>query len=328
MKVVLMKPALLSLISAALLASCGSGGTGTSAPQLPHAATQAVSGTLTIGNPGSTTTSTGRRPLFVSPSTKHAALFIDGAAAASGSTTTCTGTTGTGTGCTIAWTAQLAVPAAHVFAVETDTGTNAPANTVLSEGAGTYAVVAGAGNTLGALSLNGIASGATFAVTSCSGANPNSLCNGTVTISAPAGNAIAYTGTTPVPTAGNSPSSGNVFDNGNVTLVSSAPAVGTITGTAQPTFSALAAGTLTVSGVDTTGISTYQVTCASGATGTFGITLGGGATPSGAVTAAELAGLSPAVSFPAAGVAVVGTAPSFTCNAGTISSASGTLPVN
>jgi hypothetical protein len=310
---------------AVLFAACG-GGTSTS-PAPANASLQQVSGTFTIGNPGSTAQSSQRGPLFVSASTKHAALFVDGAVTAAGSTTTCIAATGTGTGCTITWAAQLSVPGAHTFAVETDSGTNAPANTVLSEGAGSYAIVAGSGNTLTALSLNGAVAGATFTVAACSGTTPASLCSGTITLSAPAGNAIAYTGATVVPTTGNSPSSGNVFDNGNATFVSSAPAIGTITGTVQATFSSLATGTLTVSGVDTTGIYTYQVTCGAAATGTFGITVAGGVTPSLAVSAAELAALSPAVSYPAS-IAVIGTAPSFACAAGNISSATGTLPVN
>jgi hypothetical protein len=219
------------------------------------------------------------------------------------------------------------VPAAHTFAVETDSGTNAPANTVLSVGSGSYAIVAGSANALAALSLNGVVKGATFTVVTCSGTTPTSLCSGTITLAEPAGNAIAYTGATVVPTTGNSPSSGNVFDNGSATFVSNTPAVGTITGTAQPNFSSLAAGTLTVAGVNTTGSYTYQVTCVGGASGTFGITLGGGLTPSLAVSAAELAALSPAVSY-ATGVTVIGTPLSFTCASGNISSAGGTLPVN
>ncbi|MGB8266733.1 MAG: hypothetical protein WCE44_10450 [Candidatus Velthaea sp.] len=151
---------------------------------------------------------------------------------------------------------------------------------------------------------------------------------GTVTLAAAAGNAIAYTGATVVPTTGNSPSSGNVYDNGNATFVSSAPAVGTITGTAVATFTTLAAGLLTVSGVNPTGIYTYQVTCVGGATGTFGITMAGAASASGAVSPAELAGLTPAVAYPASGVTVSGTAPGFTCTAGNISSTGGTLPIN
>lgn len=318
--------------TALVLAACSDGGGVSSIPS-GAPITQQVSGTLTIGLSRSTS-SAARHLLYVSSATAHAAVFIDGAATAAGSATSCSASTGTGTGCTISWSAQLTVPAAHTFAVEIDTGTNAPANTVLAEGKGSYAIVAGS-NTLSAMSLNGVVADASFTVTGCSGTPPNSLCNGTVSLADAASDLIAYTGTTAVPTTGNSPSSGTVFDNGNVTLVSSNTVSGTgglITGTAQTassnTFSTYASNTLTISGVNTTGIYTYQATCNSAATGSFGITLGGAATPSGDVTSAELAALSPAVSYPASGVVTTGTAPSFSCASGVISSATGTLPVN
>jgi hypothetical protein len=315
-----------------LLAACG-GGTNGSTPSAivtpgPGVSSQTVSGTLLIGNPGTTASSTHRSPAFVSPATKHVALFIDGSAVTAGQSASCSAATGTGTGCTITWAAQLTVPAAHTFAVEADTGTNAPANTVLSVGSGSYAIVAGTANALGTLALNGISTGATFTVGTCSGSTPNSLCPGTITIASAAGTAIAYTGATTVPTTGNAPTSGNVFDNGPATFVSSAPTIGTITGTVQTTFSTLAAGVLSVSGVNTTGSYTYQVTCGAAATGTFGITLGGAATVDTVVTTAELAGLTPAVSLPAGGLTVAGTAVLFTCTSGNITSSGGTLPVN
>jgi hypothetical protein len=321
------------IATAMLLAACSSGSGSTGAAGVAPAV-ENVSGSLSIGFAPASTLSRARKPQFVSPSTGHAALFIDGAAASAGSTTTCTATTGTGTGCTIPWSASVTVPASHTFAVEIDTGANAPANTVLAEGGGTYALVAGT-NTLAGLSLNGTVKQATFSVTACSGVSPNSLCNGNVVLAASAGSAIAYTGAVVVPSTGNSPSSGNVFDNGVVTFVSSNTVAGTgglVTGSAQTTggnvFSTYATNTLTVSGVNTTGTYTYQVTCNSAATGTFGITVGGAASPSGVVTTAELAALSTAVSYPAAGITVIGTTPSFNCAAGVISAAAGTLPVN
>ena len=327
-----LKARAVACIGAALLLSACSGGASSSTSPSVTASLRQTSGTLTISSPSARPLSIGRKPEFVSPSTGHASLFIDGAAANSGSTTSCTAATGTGTGCTISWSAQLSVPANHVFAVETDTGATAPTNTVLSEGEASYAVVAGSGNTLAALSLNGVVKQATFAITACSGVSPNSLCNGTVVLAAAAGNAISYTGSTVVPTTGNSPSSGNVFDNGAVTFVSATPANGLVTGTAQTNgsnvFSTLVANTLTVSGVNTTGTYTYQATCASGATGTFGITVGGASTPSLAVTTAELAGLPTPVAYPAAGITVIGTAPVFTCSGGNVSGSTGTLPVN
>jgi hypothetical protein len=317
---------LVCMASATLLAACGGGGASSSPSLAPSGSTQAVSGTLTIGNPGSMAMSSRRAPAFVSASTKHVVLFIDGAATASSVTTTCGASTATG--CTIAWAAQLTVPNVHLFAVEADSGTNAPANTVLSVGSASYQIVAGSANSLTIPSLNGIAHTATISVGTCSGTTPNSSCNGTVTLADPANNAIAYTGATIVPTTGNAPSSGNIFDNGVATFASSAPAVGTITGTAQAPFSSLAAGTLTVSGVNTTGSYTYQVTCAAGATGTFGITAGGASTIDTVVTPAELAGLSPAVSQPPAGLVVMGTPASFTCVGGNIDSTAGSLTLN
>jgi hypothetical protein len=156
---------------------------------------------------------------------------------------------------------------------------------------------------------------------------------GNVSLSTPAGVLITYTGATTVPTAGNSPSTGTVYDNGNVTFVSSNAAAGggLITGTAQTSganvFSTYASNTLTVSGVNTTGIYTYQATCNATGTGTFGITAALAGSPSLDVSAAELAALSPAVSYPA-GITVLTTAPSFSCTSGAIGDATGTIPVN
>lgn len=77
-------------------------------------------------------------PSYVSTGTAHASLFIDHAATPAGATTTCAASNGTGTGCTISWTANLTVPASHVFSVEIDTGPSIlPHNTVLAEGQAT-----------------------------------------------------------------------------------------------------------------------------------------------------------------------------------------------
>ena len=290
-----------------------------------------MSGTIRIVTSDSATSASDvrRKPLYVAPSTGHAAVFINGATASSGSTTSCVASAGTGTGCTISWTATVAVPASYVFAVETDTGSNSPANTVLSEGAATYALVAGT-NTLAALSLNGVVKDASFGLTSCT----TSACIGTISLASATGNISSYAGSTAVPTTGNDPSSGNVFDNGSVTFVSSASATGLVTGTAYTsgsnTFATYATNTLTASGVQpsTTGTYPYQVSCVSAATGTFGITIGGAATPSLAVTSTQLAGLATPVSYPSSAITVLGTAPSFGCTSGVISSATGTLPVN
>ena len=310
-----------------LLAACGGGGGSTNTS--PSNVLQ-VSGSLPIvSNQAGALASTSRSPKFVSLATANARLFIDGIATPSGAATTCTATNGTGTSCTIAWSANVTVPASHTFTVETDTGAGGtPANTALSEGSGQYVIIAG-NNTLTPMSLNGIVVGALFTVTSCTATS----CSGNVTLSDASGNAIVYGGALTVPTNGQTPTSGNVYDNNgagtsNVTITSATPAVGTITGIAQGTTSSYTAGTLTTLSVNATGIYTFSASCVAAANGTFGLTVGGAATKSGNVTPAELAALTPAVTYPAAGVVVKGTPPSFTCSNGNISSATGTLPVN
>lgn len=71
----------------------------------------------------------------------------------------------------------------------------------------------------------------------------------------------------------------------------------------------------------------YTVTCAAGASGKFGIVAGGATTASGDVTSAELAGLSPAVSYPA-GPTGLDSPNLFTCTNGVASNASGSLVTN
>lgn len=317
-----LRPLIACAATALMLAACGGGGTSTT-PSLGNGTTQQVYGTLTIGDvPASNTASNARSPKYVSAAATHAAVFINGAATVAGSTTTCSATTGTGTGCTISWSTALAVPSSYTFTVEIDNGSK-----ILAVGKNTYALAAGA-NTLGTLTLNGVVAQASFAVTSCA----TGTCNGNVTLADAAGDAIAYTGATTVPTAGNNPTTGTIFDDAAVTLVSSNATNGLVTGTAQSSapnvYSTFAANTLTVSGVNTTGAYTYAVTCnAEAGPATFGITVGGGSTPSGDITAGMLTTISP-VTYPSGPPAVTGTAPSFSCTSGTISSATGTLPVN
>jgi hypothetical protein len=319
--------------SALAFAACSNGGASNALPAPSSGATtQQVSGTIAIGLNGATnTTSSGRaRPAYVSSSTTHAYVFINGSAAPNNASSSCTsgsGTTGAGTFCTINWTANLAVPGSYTFAVETDNGSS-----VLAEGAATYTIVAGS-NTLSALTLNGVAAEANFTTSSCSAASVQpGTCNGTVTLLDAAGNTIEYTGTSVVPTVGNSPSTGTVFDDGNVTFSGSTPN-GLVIGSAQSsggnTFSTYASNVLTVGGViNAAGAYNLQVQCATASTsGVIGIAIGGGASPSHDVTAAELTSENPAPSYPSS-IATVATAPSYTCTTGVISSATGTLPVN
>jgi hypothetical protein len=321
-----MKPiTLVSCIGiAVMLAACGGGGA-SSTPSVSNtsATVQQVYGTLFIGDmPSSSAASNARKPAYVSAAATHASVFINGSATTAGTTTTCSATTGTGTGCTISWSTALAVPNSYTFTVEIDNGSK-----ILAVGKNTYALIAGA-NTLSALTLNGVVAQASFTVTSCPTA---ATCNGSVTLADAAGDAIAYTGVTAVPTAGNNPTTGTIFDNGSVTLASSNATNGLVSGIAQSvggTFSTFASSTLTIGGVETAGAYTYSVTCnAEAGPAVFGITVGGASTPSGDLTPGQLTTLG-AVSYPAGPPTVTGTAPSFSCTAGTISSATGTLPVN
>ena len=320
---------LLSVAMVAALAGVGVGVTAAaarSAPQIRH-----VSGTLEIALPdsGGIKLTSAEMPREVSGGTTHAALFIDGAASPAGQTSSCTATIGTGVGCTITWSASLSAPASHTFAVETDNGAK-----VLDEGKATYTVNVGQ-NALGSggagnapLSLNVAAFTFGYSVGACSGGT----CPGSFSLFDAAFYSIVYNGSTPVPTNGQNPTSGNVLDNNgggtaNLTLTSDTPSIGTVTGTASSPFTSYSSGTLTVLGINNTGNFAYSVACVAGATGTFGILFGGANVPSGDVTAAELAALSPAVAYPAS-PAGTGTGHIFTCTNGVATATSGSLIAN
>jgi hypothetical protein len=320
---------LLSVAIASALAGVGAGVTvaaARSVPQVRH-----VSGTLEIALPaGGVKLTSAERPDEVSGGTMHAALFIDGAGSPAGQTSSCSATSGTGVGCTITWSASLSAPATHTFAVETDNG--ASGHTVLDVGRASYVVNIGS-NALGSggagnapLSLNVAAYTFGYSVGSCSGGT----CSGSFSLFDAAFFSAVYQGSLTVPTNGQNPTSGNVLDNNgggtdNVTLTSDNPTIGTVTGTAS-TFASFSSGTLTVLGLTSSGNWSYSVACTAGATGTFGIVFGGAKTPSGDVTAAELAGLSPAVSYPASGFGDTGRI--FNCTSGVASDVSGSLVTN
>ena len=199
-----------------------------------------------------------RKPSYISAGTTSAALFIDGATTPAGMTTTCSATVSSGAGCTITWTTAVSVPAAHSFAVEIDNGT-----TVLAENKASYAIVSGS-NTLAVLTLNGIAASATLTGETCATTN----CSGTLTFSDAAGDSIVNT-TSPL-AAG--------FDNGPLTLASTATSVGSVTAGATQTQPSA------------TGTAAYTVTCDSSA-GSFSTTLSPASTTgSGDITGAELSG--------------------------------------
>lgn len=329
--------ALFCVAAAAALAAVGVGVTVGS-----HASVMHVSGTIKIAMPVGPARASGggvkltsyTRPAYVSTATAHAALFIDHASTAAGQTTSCSASNGTGTGCTITWSANLTVPAKHVFSVEIDTGPSIlPHNTVLAEGQGSYTVFPGS-NPLGTggngqpLSLNGVANTYFYNITGCSG----STCSGTVSFADAASYTIFYAGTLTAPQQGQSPTSGNVFDNNgmgasNVTFASDTPSIGTMTGTAQAPWTSVTSNSLNILGVNNSQLWTYQVTCAAGATGHFGLVSGGGSQGSGDVTSTELAGLGTAVFYPA-GPAGIDTTNLFTCTNGVASDANGSLVTN
>jgi hypothetical protein len=323
---------LLSVATAAVLAAVGVGVTAAatrSVPQIRH-----VSGTLEIALPGAggVKLTSAELPREVSGGTLHAALFIDGAASPAGQTSSCTATIGTGVGCTITWSANLSAPASHTFAVETDNG--ASGGKLLDEGKATYTVNVG-NNALGSggsgnapLSLNAAAYTFGYSVSGCSGSG----CSGSFSLFDAAFYSIVYGGSLTVPTNGQNPTSGNVLDNNgggtsNLTLTSDTPSIGTVSGTASSPFTSFSSGTLTVLGINNSGNFAYTVACVAGATGKFGIAFGGANAPSGDVTTTELAGLSPAVTYPASPNGT-GTGPIFTCTAGVASAVSGSLVVN
>lgn len=289
-----------------------------------------VTGTLQIAVPSGLAGSTrglalGEKgdslPWYVSPSTTQAALFIDGASSPDGQTASCESSAGVGTGCTITWSAALSVPSVHRFAVEIDDGT-----VVLAEGKATYVVSAGTNSLSPPLSLNGVAGVANYSIGSCS----SSACSGSVTMSDADSNSIVYDGSATVPTNGQNPTSSTVFDNNgggtnNAIITSDNASIGTVTGTTSNPFATYRSGTLTLVGVNTTGVYPYRVACASGATGNFGIKISGLTTPSGDVTSTELDGLG-GLSYPSGPDADY--ASLFTCTSGAISDVSGSLVTN
>jgi hypothetical protein len=322
------------VLLALAFAGCSGGGSSGSSLAPLSTAVQQVSGTLTIGTPsGSGTSSLARTPQFVSANTTHAYIFINGSATPANASSTCgpaAGTSGVAatTFCTIAWSTALAVPASYNFQVETDNGTK-----VLAEGSVVEALIAGV-NTLGTLTLNGVVNNATFTTASCVAGVAGTTagtCSGNVTLSSNALDAITYNGPALTVNAGLNPTTGTVFDNGAVTFASST-ANGLVTGTPQTVgayvYSTFAANTLTASGVSPTGSYTFSVKCATATTtGVFGITVGGGASQASGVNILNSTLTAIGTTY-VNSVSTVATAPSYSCANGVISAATGTLPIN
>jgi hypothetical protein len=302
--------ALVPFISIAALAACLGGGSngipGAGSNSTPQQSATIATGSLTIAIPqAAQASSSARKPSYISPSTKHAAVFIDGAKTAAGSAT-CTSPC---TSLTINWTGTSG---SHSFAVESDDGS--PFNYVLAEGIQTYTLVAGANGTLTPkLTLNGVAYG--FIAITVVGCVTNvqapsvPYCSGTFAVTDVDGNLIVPPGD---------------FDNGPITFLPNGVGNGQFSNgqCSSPNLTSLCIPNTSGGGYG------FLVSCNTGATGTFyvGSSFTSG---SGDVTAAELSGLSPAVTYPNdTGLDEGSLNPVFTCTNGVISApATGTIPI-
>lgn len=328
-------PGLLLLVLT--FAGCSGGGSnGTSLA--PAATVQQVSGTLTIGTSAlAGTSSTARKPAYVGTGTTAVAIYIDAQTTPAGSVTSCTAATGgVTTGCSIPWSAYVAVPAAHTFHVVAGNGT-----TITAAGSGSYALVDGNNNALSpTLSLNGVVAQAEFFWNTCSPGTATitaGTCTGYVDLLDGNGSYIENTGVTPAQSI--SPTNGSVYDNAaaGLTFTSSASGTGIVTGSNDGAYAAFNTGTLTVDGpanvAATTGIP-VTVACASANAGSavypgtpFTVTIAGFAT-SGLGEGALLAGQTDGMTYPTSVTTQAGYGSTFYCSTGVLSSSIGTLPVN
>lgn len=332
-------------IGAALfLAACSGGGSGGSSVAPSSATTlQQVSGTLTIGVPPTSTSSTARKPAYVSSGTNAVAVYIDSQTTPAGTLTSCSAATGgSSTGCSIPWSAYVAVPATHTFHVVAGDSTS---HNILSVGSGSYYLFNGNNNTLSpTLSLNGVVAEAEFFWNTCpSPTNPGS-CTGYVDLLDADGDYIENTGGSPSQSI--SPTNGTVYDNvpSALTFTNSVNSgIGYVSGTTTGSYATWASspnsGTLSVLGPAinepaSTGIP-INVACVSGqgsATypGTsFSVTISGDSittyTGSGALLTGQNDGLT---NYPTTVTIENGYGATFYCTSGAISSSIGTLPVN
>jgi hypothetical protein len=193
---------LLAAVASMSLAACGGGGSSPGAATPPQSTSKAR-GTLTFKLPNTKATATlnsDRKPAYVSSATSSVTVFIDGVAP--GTTGPCTVPIGpVPKTCSISFTTT---PGTHTFAVEADNGTQ-----ILSEGTGSYTLVAGdntAALALNPLTLNGVAASVNF--------DPIFATTGLFIITDAAGDFITQPGT---------------YDNGPITITSSDTSVATIT---------------------------------------------------------------------------------------------------
>jgi hypothetical protein len=281
----------LILIATAMLAGCAGGGGTSGAP--PAQAGLPASGLLTITGPPSTS-SLARRPQFISSATAHAAIFIDSVTTAAGTSTSCS------SGCVIPYTTTAGT---HTLRAEIDNSSHV----VLGEGTtGAQTIVAGSGNNF-TMTVNGAAAEFTWiANTGSSPASPAQPTSITANWAVADSSAVVIT---------DAPGSAT-FDGGTITF---GVTVSGLTGS-TPTFTPTTLTHPDASGNDYS----FTASC-NGATGTgtFSVTATSGA-GSGDVLPAQLAGLSPAVTYPSSTLSVT-PVHTYTCANGVISDSSGNV---
>jgi len=252
-------------------------------------------GTLTITGPNFAS-STARKPAYISTSTTHASLWINGGPI---NRIACTTT------CTFTWSAPAG---SDDFQAEIDDGTN-----VLAAGGHTYTIVAGANGDLGKLTVNGVANTLTF--------TDNSPFTGTPDVLTGKGTfAIGDWDSHPITTPG-------TFDNRSITL-STVKDSGTYTGV----LTIACPGGGTCSGLEVEDPSalgndyTFTVTCGVSDTATFHLTATTGNSPVNAnlslePTGGEYAGVP--VTYTSGFKTITGF--EYTCTNGTLTDATGTI---
>jgi hypothetical protein len=274
------------ILTAGMVAAC-SGGSGNGTVPQQTQQKFAATGTLTLALPQSTSSSA-RKPAYVGASTGHAEVFINDTLA--GSTTSCTSVS-----CSLAWTYYLSSGSANQsvsFAVEADTGTNAPAHTILSAGANSYDISPGSNGTPLDLTLSGAAAGVTWTAGTLNNTpNPGTVA-GTFSVLDAIGNTIT--------------SPGSTFDNAPITFTSTPENVGggsfsTPTALSSVTSDAFAAACTATNG-------TFQISAIAASS----------STALDSTTLSILSGQSPAISYPSAGLSAA-TVYIYNCTSGVIS---------
>lgn len=283
----------LGVLSAAVLSACSRAGANGTPPQppvttVPPQPLAVATGTLTVTVPRTAAVQF-RRPAYISSATTQAALFIDSITTAAGSSTSCS------SGCTISYATTAGT---HTFRAEIANGSNV----VLAAASNSVTVVAGSGNNI-TLTLNGAADIASWVSTTSTTTN---TITGTYSIEDPSAVLI-----TSAPAGAST-----AFDNTPVSFSTQTSAG--FSGTA--TFMT-SRGSTTLAAPDASGNDyPFSATCSASANGTFTVHASAGSSGAG-ISAGQLSGLTPAVSYPSSTLNVAAMH-SYGCINGTISDAS------